>query len=108
MIPVNKVLKVIKDPWLAAALLNAQIQMRGRARLPLSVRLHGKVYMRGGGHIALGDGITLSGSVVPIELVSHQGAHLTVGDHTFINYGSPYRRTSSCGLVATVSSVITR
>ena len=86
--PLDKVLKVINDPRLAAALLNAQIQMRGRARVPLSVRLHGKVHIRGGGHIALGEGITLFGSVVPLELFSHQGAHLVIGDHTFINYGS--------------------
>ena len=88
MIPLNKVLKVIKDPWLAAALLNAQIQMRGRARVPLSVRLHGKVHIKGGGHIALGEGITLVGNIAPLEFISHQGADLVVGDHTFINYGS--------------------
>ena len=25
---------------------------------------------------------------MPIEFISHQGAHLVIGDHTFINYGS--------------------
>jgi len=84
----RKVLKVIKDPRLATALLNAQIQMRGWARVPVSVRLRGKVYISGGGHIALGEGVTLSGHVVPIEFISHQGAHLIIGDHTFINYGA--------------------
>lgn len=62
--------------------------MLGKARVPLSVRLHGKVHIRGSGHIALGDGITLVGSIVPLELISHQDAHLAIGDHTFINYGS--------------------
>ena len=62
--------------------------MRGRASVPLSVRLHGKVHIKGGGDIAFGEGITLVGSVVPLEFISHQGAHLAIGDHTFINYGS--------------------
>jgi hypothetical protein len=26
--------------------------------------------------------------VVPIELISYEGACITIGDHTFINYGS--------------------
>jgi acetyltransferase-like isoleucine patch superfamily enzyme len=30
----------------------------------------------------------LVGSVVPIEIVSHDGARISIGDHTFINYGS--------------------
>lgn len=88
MTPLNKVLKVIKDPALAFALLNAQLQMRGRARVPLSVRLHGKVHIKGSGDIAFGEGITLAGGVVPLEFIAHQGAHLAIGDHTFINYGS--------------------
>ena len=35
-----------------------------------------------------GEGITLIGTVVPVEFVSHKGARITIGDHTFINYGS--------------------
>ena len=84
----NKVLKVIRDPRLAAALLNAQVQLRGRARVPLSVRLRGKVHIAARGEVVFGDGITLFGNVVPIEFVSHKGARIQVGDHTFINYGS--------------------
>lgn len=84
----NKVLKVIQDPALALALLNAQLQMRGKARVPLSVRLHGKVYIKGSGDIAFGEGTALTGSVVPLEFIAHEGAHLVIGNHTFINYGS--------------------
>jgi maltose O-acetyltransferase len=25
---------------------------------------------------------------VPIEIVSHEGSHIAIGDHTFINYGA--------------------
>ena len=86
--PLNKLLKVIKDPRLAAALLNAQLRIGGRARVPLSVRLNGKVRITGGGEVVFGEGITLIGKVVPIEFVPHKGARIVIGDHTFINYGS--------------------
>jgi acetyltransferase-like isoleucine patch superfamily enzyme len=88
LLTINKVLKVLKDPRLAAALLNAQLRMAARARVPLSVRLNGKVRITGAGVLALGEGITLCGTVVPIEFVSHKGARIIVGDHTWINYGS--------------------
>ena len=67
---------------------SAQIQMRPRARVPLSVRLHGKVKIRGNGDFSFGEGITLLGSIVPIELISYSGGHVSIGDHTFINYGA--------------------
>jgi tetrahydrodipicolinate N-acetyltransferase len=84
----HKIMKVIKAPHLAVALFNAQLRMRRRASVPLSVRLTGKVRIRGDGRLVLGKGITLIGDVVPIEFVSHWGACITIGDHTFINYGS--------------------
>ena len=56
--------------------------------MPLSTRLRGKIRISGGGRLGLGNGITLTGNVVPIELISHEGACITIGDHTFINYGS--------------------
>jgi acetyltransferase-like isoleucine patch superfamily enzyme len=84
----NKLFKVIKDPRLAAALLNAQLRMGGRARVPLSVRLTGKVHIAGEGEVVFGEGITMIGTVVPIEFVAHNGARIVIGDRTFINYGS--------------------
>ena len=84
----KKVLKIIGDPRLAAALLNAQIQLRRRAVVPLSVRLRGKVYFAARGEVVFGEGVALCGNVVPIEFVSHKGARISVGDHTFINYGA--------------------
>jgi acetyltransferase-like isoleucine patch superfamily enzyme len=87
-ITLRKFLKVVRDPRLAAAILNAQIRIRGRTNVPLSVRLIGKIRISGEGRLVLGNGITLVGNVVPIEFVSHKGACITIGDHTFINYGS--------------------
>jgi acetyltransferase-like isoleucine patch superfamily enzyme len=87
-ISLRKIIKVLQNPRLAAALINAQLRIRGRARLPLSVRLTGRIRLAGGGNIEFGRGVTLIGNVVPIELVSHKGARISIGDHTFINYGS--------------------
>jgi acetyltransferase-like isoleucine patch superfamily enzyme len=84
----QKLLKVMKNPHLALTLLNAQLCLRGRATVPLSVRLHGKIRVSGSGHLVLGNGVSLVGNNVPIEFVSHKGACIRIGDHTFINYGS--------------------
>jgi acetyltransferase-like isoleucine patch superfamily enzyme len=84
----RKVLKVIRDPRLVAALINAQVQIRGRARVPLSVRLFGRIRLRGNGEVEFGQGVTLVGDVVPVEFVSYRDARISIGDHTFINYGS--------------------
>lgn len=84
----RKVVKVLRDPVLAAALLNAQLRIRGKARLPLSVRLTGRIRLRCDGDVEFGQGVILVGDVTPIEFVSHRDACISIGDHTFINYGS--------------------
>src|SRR5215475_3244095 len=84
----GKLVKVIRDPQLAAAIINAQIQIRRKARVPLSVRLIGRIHLRGNGEIELGQSVTLVGDVVPVEFVSYEGARISIGDHSFINYGS--------------------
>jgi acetyltransferase-like isoleucine patch superfamily enzyme len=83
----RKVLKVLKRPRLAAALANAQFRIRGKARVPLSVRLIGRIRLTGGGQIEFGEGVTLVGNIVPIELISYKDACISIGDHTFVNYG---------------------
>jgi maltose O-acetyltransferase len=84
----RKAVKVLRNPRLAVPLINAQVRIRGKARLPLSVRLTGRIHLRGGGEVEFGQGVTLLGDVVPIEFVSHKSARISIGDHTFINYGS--------------------
>jgi acetyltransferase-like isoleucine patch superfamily enzyme len=85
---IRKALKLIRDPRLGAALINAQIQICGRARVPLSVRLFGRVRLRGNGEVEFGQSVTIVGDVVPVEFVAHQGARISIGDHSFINYGT--------------------
>jgi maltose O-acetyltransferase len=87
-VSVRKALKVLGSPRLAAALINAQVHLRGKAKVPLSVRLKGRIMLAGEGEVEFGNGVSLVGNVVPIEIVCHKGARISIGDHTFINYGS--------------------
>ena len=84
----RKAEEVVRNPRLAAQLINAQVRIRSKARLPLSVRLTGRILLRGDGGVEFGQSVTLVGDVVPIEFVSHKGARISIGDHTFINYGT--------------------
>ncbi len=89
MLPsLGKISKVLKDPKLLGALVNAQFRIRGRAHTPLSVRLFGKIRLAGKGEVVFGEGVTLTGTVVPLELTAHEGARIEVGDHTYFNYGT--------------------
>jgi acetyltransferase-like isoleucine patch superfamily enzyme len=87
-ITVRKILKVLSSPRLAATLVNAQLRIRGKARVPLSVRLAGRIRLRGDGDVEFGEGVTLTGDIVPIEFVCYKHARISIGDHTFINYGT--------------------
>jgi acetyltransferase-like isoleucine patch superfamily enzyme len=87
-ITARRILKVLCDPRLALALFNAQLRIRGKARIPLSVRLFGRICFRAGGDVEFGNGVCLVGTVIPIEIVSHKGSHISIGDHTFVNYGT--------------------
>jgi acetyltransferase-like isoleucine patch superfamily enzyme len=69
-------------------ILNAQLRLRGKARVPFSVRLQGRVQVSGCGEVVLGEGVSLNGTVVPIEVVTYSSGLIEIGNHTFINYGS--------------------
>jgi acetyltransferase-like isoleucine patch superfamily enzyme len=84
----RKILKVLRRPRSAVPLLNAKLRIRGKARLLPSVRLVGRIRLRAQGDMEFGEGVSLVGSFAPVEFVSHKGACISIGDRTFINYGS--------------------
>jgi len=69
-------------------LLNAQLRLRGKAGVPFSVRLRGRTQVSGCGEVLLGEGVSLCGTVVPIELITYTSGRIEIGNHTFVNYGS--------------------
>lgn len=69
-------------------IVNAQWRLWGKATVPFSVRLRGRVYITGNGDLILGKGVSLAGTVVPVELSTYDSGQIEIGDHTFINYGS--------------------
>jgi acetyltransferase-like isoleucine patch superfamily enzyme len=69
-------------------IINAQLRLRGKARAPFSVRLQGRVQLSGCGEVVFGEGVSLVGTVVPVELVTYASGRIEIGNHTFINYGS--------------------
>jgi acetyltransferase-like isoleucine patch superfamily enzyme len=85
---VRRILKVLGSPRLAAALINAQLSTLGRAQAPMSVRLYGRIYLKGSGNVRFGDAVCILADVIPVEIVSHKGSNITIGDRTFVNYGA--------------------
>jgi len=59
-----------------------------------AVRLQGKARVRNNGRMSLGDRMLLESTIVPIELVTWKGAELTIGERTYINYGTNISATS--------------
>lgn len=77
------------------SIINAQLRLRGKAKAPFSVRLRGRIAVSGYGHILFGEGVSLTGTVVPIELATYGSGRIEIGRYTFINYGSSIAAHSS-------------
>jgi acetyltransferase-like isoleucine patch superfamily enzyme len=69
-------------------IVNAQLRLRGKAKVPFSVRLLGRIRVSGCGDVVLAEGVSIVGTVVPVELVTYTVGRIEIGNHTFINYGS--------------------
>src|ERR1700752_4885554 len=69
-------------------ILNAKVRLRGKAGVPLSVRLRGRTQVSGCGEALLGAGVSLCGTIVPIELITYAAGRIEIGNNTFVNYGS--------------------
>ena len=52
------------------------------------MRLRGRAQVSGDGEVLLGEGVSLCGTVVPVELVTYTSGRIEIGNNTFINYGS--------------------
>jgi acetyltransferase-like isoleucine patch superfamily enzyme len=69
-------------------IINAQLRLKRKAMVPFSVRLRGRVHLSGDGNVVFGEGVSINGAVVPVELVTYASGRIEIGSHTFINYGS--------------------
>jgi acetyltransferase-like isoleucine patch superfamily enzyme len=69
-------------------LLNAQWRLLGKARVPLSTRVLGRLHIQGEGELVLGNNVSIVGTVVPVEFGTYENGRIEIGDRTFINYGT--------------------
>jgi acetyltransferase-like isoleucine patch superfamily enzyme len=79
--------RALTSPGQVRQVLSAQFQLRGCDAVPFGVRLRGRVFVENHGEIRLGEKVRIDGRTVPVEMVAHQGARLTVGARTYLNYG---------------------
>jgi acetyltransferase-like isoleucine patch superfamily enzyme len=79
----------------ASNILNAQLCLGRKFRVPLSVRLNGRVHFSGEGRLVLGQGVALVGTVVPVDFATYDNGRIEIGDYSFVNYGSHIAAHSS-------------
>jgi hypothetical protein len=53
--------------------------------VPFSVRLRGRIHISSDGEVALGEGVSFNGMVVPMELVTYTSGFIEIGNLTSIN-----------------------
>ena len=79
--------------------LRARWVLRCAQQGPL-VRLEGRARVVAAGSLRLGERVRIIGHVVPVELVVEEGAELTIGDRTFLNYGISIGASASISIGA--------
>jgi acetyltransferase-like isoleucine patch superfamily enzyme len=67
--------------------MGARRQLRACTHVGRYVRVQGRVYVRTRGTITVGERTLFLGTVVPCELIAHEGAVLSIGERGFLNYG---------------------
>jgi len=75
--------------YLRARWLLRHASAAGHARAWGQIRVHNR------GHMVIGDRVRIGGPILPVELTCHEGATLTIGDGTYINYGVDISATRS-------------
>ncbi len=72
---------------MARQVARARWQLRACDRVPLSVRLRGRVKVENYGRIEIGEKVRIEGVMLPVEMVAWPGAKLVIGAGTYLNYG---------------------
>ena len=70
------------------AVLRARLYLRKADHVGPRVRVWGRPRLTNAGRMTIGERVRLGSAAAPIELVSGPGAHLEIGERTFINYGT--------------------
>lgn len=81
------VVRAVKTPHNALALVRARFALRRCRTLPWSVRVHGSMRVAPYAGIFIGERVRIDGRTIPVELAAWDGP-ITIGDDTFINYGT--------------------
>ena len=81
----RRALRDRKAVWQA---LNARRRLHGAARLPLTVRVIGRVCATGRRRMTFGEHVLIVGTIVPVELHAGEEGRISIGDGCFINYGT--------------------
>lgn len=66
---------------------SARWQLR-KANAPMGVRVRGRVWVHNEGRMDLRSKLRFEGTAVRIELVTLPGGKLTIGERTYVNYGT--------------------
>jgi acetyltransferase-like isoleucine patch superfamily enzyme len=70
------------------AVMRARVYLLRADHVGSRVRVWGRPRLANSGTMWIGDRVRLGSATAPIELVCGPGAHLEIGDRTFINYGT--------------------
>ncbi len=85
MIDPSRLVRIGRTVFRAA---RAQWFLRGATRVSRSVRLNGRAVVRNRGVLSVGDRVRLAGHVSPLEFDVGPGAQLSIGDGSFLNFGT--------------------
>lgn len=72
----------------ALAIVRARLNFRACRQVGPRPRLYGRCRMIGASGIEIGDRALVVGTIVPVELATHEGGRIRIHDRVFLNYGT--------------------
>ena len=90
-------MRILRPLRLAKNVLRARWHLRRIPKGPRT-RATGKVFVNSRGDIRIGDRVRFDAKVLPIELGCDENASLTIGDNTYINYGTSIAAAESVAI----------